>query len=140
MRDVVATLRDAERGDLKEALEALAQSVPSPAIHLDIASDLRVGPDRAHALIRCAQEAVTNAVKHAEADNLWLEVTSDGEGVRLVARNDGRSRPAAAAPGSGLIGMRERVESLGGRLAVRAGADAGFTVDAWLPLRSPQAA
>ena len=140
VRDVVATLRDAERGDLKEALEALAQSVPSPAIHVDISPDLRVGPDRAHALIRCAQEAVTNAVKHAEADNLWLEVTSDGEGVRLVARNDGRSRPAAAAPGSGLIGMRERVESLGGRLAVRAGADTGFTVDAWLPLPSPQVA
>ena len=140
VRDVVATLRDAERGDLKEALEALAQSVPVPAIHVEISPGVRVGPDQAHALVRCAQEAVTNAVRHAEAANLWLQVTSDGEGVRLVARNDGSARPASSTPGSGLLGMRERLESLGGRLAVRTGVDSGFTVDAWLPSGARQAA
>ncbi|HEU0134978.1 MAG TPA: sensor histidine kinase [Allosphingosinicella sp.] len=141
VRDVVSTLREAERCDLKDALKALAQSVPTPAIHVDIAPGVRVGPDQAHALMRCAQEAVTNAVRHSDASNLWLQVTSDGEGVRLVARNDGSARPAEPSPGSGLVGMRERVESLGGRLAVRAEAGIGFTVDAWLPSGgSPQAA
>ncbi|HEV2747247.1 MAG TPA: sensor histidine kinase [Allosphingosinicella sp.] len=140
VRDVVSTLREAERCDLKESLEALAQSVPTPAIHVDIAPGVRVSPDQAHALMRCAQEAVTNAVKHADASNLWLQVTADGEGVRLVARNDGKSRPTASAPGSGLLGMRERVEALGGKLAVQAGAGLGFTVDAWLPSRTPRAA
>ncbi len=133
VRDVVATLREDERCDLKDALEALAHSIPRPAIHVDISPRVRVSPDQAHALIRCAQEAVTNAVKHADAANLWLQVTTDGDGVRLVARNDGSPRPAASPPGSGLVGMRERVESLGGKLAVRKGADVGFTVDAWLP-------
>jgi signal transduction histidine kinase len=90
--------------------------------------------------MRCAQEAVTNAVKHAEASNLWLQVTSDGEGVRLLARNDGSARLTASTPGSGLLGMRERVESLGGKLAVQTGVDFGFTVEAWLPSRKPQAA
>jgi signal transduction histidine kinase len=140
VRDVVAALREAERCNLKEALEALAQSMPRPAIHVDIAPGVRVSPDHAHALMRCAQEAVTNAVRHSEADNLWLQVTPDAEGVRLVARNDGSARPTASAPGSGLLGMRERVESLGGKLAVRAGADLGFTVEAWLPSRTPQPA
>lgn len=140
VRDVVGTLREAERCDLKDALEALAQSVPTPAIHVDVAPGIRVGPDQAHALMRCAQEAVTNAVRHAQASNLWLQVTSDAEGVRLVARNDGSARPTASSPGSGLLGMRERVESLGGRLAVRTGVDFGFTVDAWLPSAGPQAA
>ncbi len=140
VRDVVGALREAERCDLKDALEALAQSVPKPAIHVDISPGVRVGPDQAHALMRCAQEAVTNAVKHSEASNLWLQVTPDGEGVRLVARNDGSARPTASAPGSGLLGMRERVESLGGKLAVRTGVDFGFTVEAWLPSRTPQAA
>ncbi len=140
VRDVVSTLREAERSDLRDALEALAQDVPRPAIHLDISPDVRVGPAQAHALIRCAQEAVTNAVRHAEASNLWLKVSPDGEGVRLVARNDGSARSTASSPGSGLLGMRERVESLGGRLAVREGGDFGFTVDAWLPSRGPQAA
>ncbi len=139
VRDVVANLREAERCDLKDALEALAQSVPVPAIHVDFAPGVRVSPDQAHALIRCAQEAVTNAVRHAEASNLWLQVTSDGEGVRLVARNDGSARSTASIPGSGLLGMRERVECLGGKLAVRTGVDFGFTVDAWLPSRAPQA-
>ena len=140
VRDVVAALREDERCDLKGALEALAQSVPTPAIHVDISPEVRVSPDQAHALIRCAQEAVTNAVRHADASNLWVQVSSEGEGVRLVARNDGRARSTASAPGSGLVGMRERVESLGGRLAVQAGAGLGFTIDAWLPSGRPHAA
>lgn len=139
VRDVVASLREAERGDLKEALEALARRVPRPAIHVDVSLGVRVSAEQAHALVRCAQEAVTNAVRHAKASNLWLRVTWDGEGVRLVARDDGAARPAASADGSGLLGMRERVECLGGNLAVRT-EDVGFTVEAWLPLRAPQAA
>ena len=135
VRDVVGALREAERCDLKGALEALARSVPTPAIHVDIAAGVRVSPDQAHAFVRCAQEAVTNAVKHAEAANLWLRVTSDRDGVRLVAHDDGKPRPGASSPGSGLVGMRERVECLGGRLAVRTEGDAGFTVEAWLPAR-----
>jgi signal transduction histidine kinase len=140
VRDVVATLREAERCDLKDALVALAQSVPVPAIHVEISPEVRVAPDQAHTLMRCAQEAVTNAVRHSNASNLWLQVTPDGEGVRLVARNDGSAREAASAPGSGLLGMRERVEALGGKLAVRTGAGFAFTVDAWLPSGSPRAA
>jgi signal transduction histidine kinase len=140
VRDVVAALREAERCDLKDALETLAQSVPTPAIHVDVAPDVRVSPDQAHALIRCAQEAVTNAVKHSEASNLWLRVTQDGEGLRLVARNDGNVRRAATSPGTGLLGMQERIEHLGGRLAVQKDAGIGFTVDAWLPWGTPRAA
>jgi signal transduction histidine kinase len=140
VRDVVSTLREAERCDLKDALEALAQRVPTPAIHVEYSPGVRVGPEQAHALMRCAQEAVTNAVRHANAANLWLQVASDGEGVRLTARNDGSARPAASAPGSGLLGMRERLECLGGKLAVRTGAGLGFTIDAWLPSGAPQAA
>jgi signal transduction histidine kinase len=140
VRDVVGALRDAERCDLKNALEALALSVPAPAIHVELSPAVRVSPEQAHALMRCAQEAVTNAVKHAEASNLWLQVTSEGEGVRLLARDDGSARTGASSPGSGLLGMRERIESLGGKLAVRTGMDFGFTVDAWLPSQSPQAA
>jgi signal transduction histidine kinase len=140
VRDVVATLREAERCDLKGALEALAQSVPRPVIHLDISPDVPVTPAQAHALIRCAQEAVTNAVKHGNASNLWLRVTSDGEGVRLIARNDGSAPPAARSRGSGLVGMRERVEALGGKLTVQTKGASGFTVDAWLPSRAPQPA
>lgn len=140
VRDVVGALRETECCDLKDALEELAQSVPTPNIHVEIAPTLQVRPDQAHALMRCAQEAVTNAVRHSEASNLWLQVASDGEGVRLVARNDGLTRPTPASQGSGLIGMRERLEFLGGKLVIRTGGDSGFTVEAWLPSGRPQAA
>ncbi|MFC3713167.1 sensor histidine kinase [Sphingoaurantiacus capsulatus] len=140
VRDVVSTLRDTEHSDLRDALDALAHSVPSPAVHVEMASGVQVGPEQAHALIRCAQEAVTNAVRHSSAANLWLQVTADRDGVRLVAHNDGTARRAAAAPGNGLVGMRERIETLGGRLAVRMEAGIGFTVDAWLPSSTPRTA
>ena len=140
VRDVVGTLRDAERRDLKDSLEALAQRVPRPRVHVDVGPGVQVGPAHAHALVRCAQEAVTNAVKHADAANVWLKVTAEPEGVRLVARNDGVARKKPASTGSGLIGMRERVETLGGRLKVRPGPESGFTVDAWLPLGTAEPA
>ena len=140
VRNVVATLREAERCDLKEALEALVQGVPTPAIHVEIAPEVRVSPDQALALVSCAQEAVTSAVNDAEAANLWLQVRPDGEGVRLVARNDGKAELTASVADSGLLGMRERVERLGGRLQVRSGAGFGLALDAWLPSRRPQAA
>ncbi len=140
VRDVVSTLREAERCDLRDALETLARSVPAPAIHVDIAPGVQVGAEQAHALIRCAQEAITNAIKHSGAANLWLGVTADAGGIRLVARNDGNPRRSADASGNGLLGMRERIEHLGGRLAVRMDAGIGFTVDAWLPARTPRAA
>ena len=140
VRDVVGSLRETERSDLREALHALARSVPTPAIHVTVAPGVEVSGEQAHALVRCAQEAVTNAVRHAQASNLWLEVTTDNDGVRLVARNDGKLRPRKSPPGSGLVGMRERIECLGGRLAVRTGVQSGFTVDAWLPKPTPQPA
>ncbi|HEV2122891.1 MAG TPA: hypothetical protein VGW38_08965 [Chloroflexota bacterium] len=86
------------------------------------------------------------SIRGAPVSALWFvpfmvfQVTSDGEGVRLVARNDGSPLPTASSPGTGLLGMRERVESLGGKLAVRTGVDFGFMVDAWLPARAPQTA
>lgn len=140
VRDIVATLREADPCDLRDALEALARSVPSPAVHLEIAPGVRVTPDQAHALMRCAQEALTNTVKHANAGNLWLQVRQQGEGVGLTARDDGRAEPAPWSFGSGLTGMQERLEHLGGRLAVQAGAGPGFTIEAWLPSKLPGAA
>ncbi|NVD45319.1 sensor histidine kinase [Qipengyuania atrilutea] len=138
VRDVVDTLREVERSGLKEALETLARAVPRPTVHVAFDPGVQVSPEQAHALMRCAQEAITNAIRHSQGSNLWLQVTADEEGVRLVARNDGLRRPVASAPGSGLLGMRERLESLGGQLAIMPGGELGFTVDAWLPSMTPE--
>ncbi|HSG39120.1 MAG TPA: sensor histidine kinase [Thermoanaerobaculia bacterium] len=133
VREVVGQLREGNPIDLAGALAELAAGIERPAVHLAFPGDLRIDdPEHAHALLRCAQEILTNAVRHAAARNLWLEVVQGPDGLELRARDDGRGA-GAVRPGNGLTGMRERLEQLGGRLAVETVPGSGFRVRAWLP-------
>jgi signal transduction histidine kinase len=84
------------------------------------------------AVYRIVQEALTNTVKHAGPDaTARVEVIYQPTGVTVICADDGSpSRPFVR--GSGLRGMRERAELLGGRLTAGP-ADVGFQVTAWLP-------
>ncbi|MFO0985675.1 MAG: histidine kinase, partial [Planctomycetota bacterium] len=74
VRGVVSDLRGDGVVDLKRATRALVEAVPRPQIHVALADDLHVeDPVCADAMLRCTQEIVTNAIRHAGADNLWLE-------------------------------------------------------------------
>jgi signal transduction histidine kinase len=133
VREVVSSMRGDAELDLAAALAALVRDIPSPTIHLDVPADLGIDDvARAHAIVRCVQEIVTNAVRHAQARNLWIEVAHDDEGLVVRAHDDGRGSPRLRV-GSGLTGMRERLESLGGRLEVDAGPRRGFSLVARLP-------
>jgi signal transduction histidine kinase len=81
-------------------------------------------------------EALTNVVKHARAGLAEVRVGQEGGELVVSVRDDGIGLPPAAA-GSGLAGLRDRVEALGGRLDLRsaaAGTGAGTVVTARLPL------
>jgi signal transduction histidine kinase len=91
-------------------------------------------PERAHTLLRCAQEIVTNAARHSDADNLWITVRCEGGTLRIEARDDGRGS-ARADGGFGIRGMRERIMQAGGELQVVSQPGQGFEVTALLPLR-----
>jgi signal transduction histidine kinase len=133
--EIVDTLGRAERLDLRRALEAMTGEIPRPRIHLRIAEDLAVrDAELAHLLLRCCQEIVTNAAKHAAAENLWLDILQEDGIVEVRARDDGRGAAEIAA-GHGLAGMRERVESAGGRLELATRPGMGFAVAAMVPLR-----
>jgi signal transduction histidine kinase len=133
VRDVVGQLREGAPIDLAGALAELAAGIERPAVHLSFPGDLRIDdPEHAHALLRCAQEVLTNAVRHAAARNLWLELVQGPDGLELRARDDGRGAGTVRS-GNGLTGMRERLEQLGGRLAVESTPGSGFQVRAWLP-------
>jgi signal transduction histidine kinase len=94
---------------------------------------LEVGePEQARVVLRCVQEAITNAVRHAGAENLWIEVARADGGVEVRARDDGRGA-GSLRQGAGLTGMRERLEQAGGRLDLDARPGGGFEVRAWLP-------
>ena len=73
VREVVSQLREDGAIDLATALLPLAENVPALDIHMDIEEPLTVDdPERAHVLLRCTQEIITNAVRHAGARNLWI--------------------------------------------------------------------
>lgn len=133
VREVVSDMRRDDRVNLREAIRELASGVPEPKIHLDIPDQLSLAdPKRAQILLRCAQEVITNAVRHAQANNLWISLTADDDGLRLEARDDGRGA-IELLPGNGLSGMRERIKELGGRLEIVTRPDSGFRINAWMP-------
>ncbi len=133
VREVVGTMRTGDAVDLTESLQSLVDGVPHPRIHLSMPEDFAIDdPRRAQIVLRCVQEIITNTVKHAEADNLWLAIAMDGEGIRIDARDDGRGTDDVNA-GNGLTGMGERLRQLGGKLAVDSALGEGFSLRAWLP-------
>jgi signal transduction histidine kinase len=135
VREVVSQLRDEDSIDLTQALQSLTEGVPGLAIHLELPPRFSVDdPRRAQVLLRCAQEIITNTVRHAGARNLWLrfERSADKEMV-IHARDDGCGAKELKQ-GNGLAGMRERLAQYGGRLDIVTAKDQGFALDAWLPL------
>ncbi len=133
VRGVVGELRDDRALDLRGALATLAAGTPEPRIHLSFDGNVEVrDPAQAHVLFRCVQEAITNAVRHARARNLWIELAPEGEGVALRVRDDGNGVQEIRT-GNGLTGMRERVEETGGRLEIDSRPGAGFVLTAWVP-------
>lgn len=106
-----------------------------------IAVDVRVRLDRALdrddevVLVRCVQEGLANARKHAEASRVRVELEADGEAARVRIVDDGRGfDPGTVQEGFGLPGLRERLALAGGSVAVRAGAGGGTTLEASIPV------
>jgi len=134
VREVVSEMRLDDKVDLAAALRTLVDGTPQPHVHLDLSSELALtDPLRAQVLLRCAQEMITNSVRHAQADNLWISLRQDDAGVALTARDDGRGAEAVEA-GNGLNGMAERLRQLGGDLKIETKSGAGFALRAWVPM------
>jgi two-component system, NarL family, sensor histidine kinase DevS len=125
---------------LEAALRALADDAAVLG-NLEVETDISLGggPERLpaeieHALYRTAQEALTNVVKHADASRVELDLASDTDSVELRVADNGRgigARPGRI--GFGLLAMRERVESVGGRFDLATSAGTGTTVRASFP-------
>jgi len=137
VREVVSQLRDDDAIDLTEALRTLIEGVPGLTIHLDLPPRFSVDdPRRAQVLLRCAQEIITNTVRHAAARNLWLRFErTEANELAIHAHDDGRG-VGELRQGNGLTGMRERLAQIGGRLNITTARDQGFALDAWLPLEA----
>jgi signal transduction histidine kinase len=132
VRELANSMKQGRATDIAEGLARLAEIVPVPAVHVEVPDGLRItDPRSSHALLRCAQEFVTNSIRHAGARNIWIAVRAGTAGLELTARDDGAGA-RELRPGGGLSGMRERLEELGGSLVIDAGG-AGFSLRATVP-------
>jgi signal transduction histidine kinase len=122
-----------------ERLSALADQVRGAGIDVRFDLDLperSLPPGIDLSAFRVVQEALTNVLKHADASAAEVEIRQAGGRLelRVVDDGSGRDRDGTGAAGSGLAGMRERVQLLGGRFTAGPRPEGGFAVRASIPL------
>ncbi|HET6856570.1 MAG TPA: sensor histidine kinase [Streptomyces sp.] len=146
--------REATR-ELRATLEALRDDDTSPPRGLDAVAELVEGAratglaarltigGRRHdvpaavqrTVYRIIQESLTNIARHAAATTASVHIDYSPDALTVRIDDDGRTTPnAAPTPGVGLLGMRERVTALGGRLHAEPRSEGGFSVQAELPM------
>jgi signal transduction histidine kinase/ligand-binding sensor domain-containing protein len=132
-----------ENGNLVWALTAAAQEWTAQSgvvCEIDAAETLpKLPEDVEHNVMRISQEAVTNALKHAGADKIWIRLWVGPGELLLTIKDNGRgfdlSRAFVTGGGHfGLLGMRERAERLGGELDLSSEPGAGTQVNVSIPL------
>ena len=135
-RQAVAALR----GDQRPGPESLAALVSGferetgVPTHVSIeGTPVALNPDAGLALYRTAQEALTNVRKHADADEVVVQLRYATGGATLTVSNRGRQKPAEVSGGFGLTGLRERAGLVGGILESGPTSD-GFAVSLWVPI------
>jgi signal transduction histidine kinase len=141
LADAVAELQEFSRGihpatlstrGLGPALRTLARRSAVP-VDLDVTTNARFSEPIEIATYYVASEALANAMKHAQASRIEISLTTRNGGLLLAVRDDGVGG-ADPARGSGLAGLTDRVEALGGSIHVHSTAGAGTHITVDLPL------
>lgn len=135
VRQIAGRLRPEALDDLglRNALRALVASVARDA-RLDVMPEIdpalpSLTPEQELVVYRVAQEALTNAIRHAEASALRCSLRTNGDEVVLVIEDDGRGfDPQRVPSASGIRGMRERALLVRGRLELQSTPGGGTTV------------
>ncbi len=143
-RSVAALRADPTAGQpLPQALEELAETCRAAGLvtHIEVTGQARaLKPQTESALYRAAQEALTNIRKHARASRVDVQVDygsgAGGEPVRLSVRDNGVGAAAGAAEGAagfGLLGVRERLQLIGGQVRLTTAPGEGFQLEVEAP-------
>lgn len=122
---------------LAEALESQARKAPIPvSVHSDGVA--RYSQDLEAAIYFCCLEALQNVTKYANASHAWVSLHHEAGGMRFEVGDDGDGFDRSAVDfGSGLQGMADRVEALGGTLEVTSTPGRGTSVVGSLPAEAP---
>jgi len=97
----------------------------------------RIAPALEASIFRIVQEALSNAIRHAHAKNISIELSKQGDLIELLIRDDGRGFSRAEAKksaGLGIVGMRERVEIFGGTLRIESSPGEGTLLEVRIPV------
>jgi signal transduction histidine kinase len=121
-------------GGLGPALRTLARRA-AIAVELNVAEIGRLPEPVEVAAYYVVSEALTNATRHARASVVEVDAEASGGTLRVRVRDDG---PGGADPvrGSGLVGLKDRIEALGGTFSVHSPVGGGTTVSCELPVRA----
>jgi two-component system sensor histidine kinase DesK len=131
---VRAAVRGYREGGLRVELDSAREALATAGIHVHVDAQPLTIPAAHEAVLALAiREAITNVVRHARARRCDVTVVQQGAVCIASVHDDGVG--GNAEPGSGLTGMRERVESLGGTL--RYDGTKGMTITITLPLATP---
>ena len=147
LRGLITELRPAalDQLGLMAAIEALTERAAATAgLEINTAfappeiwARERLDPELERTTYRLVQEALTNVVKHARAERVDLHVSMNGDAVTVTVRDDGIGFDSATtSEGFGLVGMRERLELIGGRVDISSAPGQGTEVRAELPVPS----
>ena len=148
LRHLITELRPAALDEygLAAAIEALVERVRGSS-GVDVTAEItlafeaglaeaRPEAEIENTLYRLVQEGVTNAVRHSNADSVAVTVVENDSEICVSVRDDGSGfDPGTAGDGFGLVGMRERVELVGGSLAITSRPGSGTTISASVPAR-----
>lgn len=132
--------------DLVSALRALVEEIDARSdapVHIEITTqgdELRMSDERALAIFRITQEALNNALQHADASEIAVRLTEYPDKLRLTITDDGQGMPESFESGNlvaaghyGIAGMRERAAMIGGKLDVQTSLGYGTIVILELP-------
>ena len=119
-------------GGLGPAVRSARPALPVP-VELELRAGRRLPRAVEVAAYYVVSEALTNAAKHADATSVTVEVEARDDLLRVDVRDDGIGG-AEFARGSGLVGLRDRVEALGGRIALESNPGTGTSISVELPL------
>ncbi len=143
LRDAVNDLRLDEANRpfpvLVEAVVERSRSMdPKCDIRLEVQDEFPAQPldDTGVELSRVIQEALTNARRHSGARSVSVRLAADGDALVTEVADEGRGYDTAAPPGTGLRGMRERAQRLGGDLQVESSSGEGTLVRVRLPMHA----
>lgn len=143
LRGLITELRPAalDQLGLEPAVLALVDRFCGAGLDVDVNIELasetgvaRLTPELETGIYRIVQEALTNAVKHGDANRAAVELVEGEQTIQVTIRDDGRGfEPTAPTNGFGLLGMRERAELLQGELMVESAPGNGTRIKVSLP-------